>query len=36
MGQIIHVALWIVLIGATFTALNRAWRGLRFMRKKQV
>jgi phosphatidylglycerophosphate synthase len=33
MGQIFHVALWIVLIGATFTALNRARRGLAHLRK---
>jgi phosphatidylglycerophosphate synthase len=34
MGHIIHAALWIVLIGATFTALNRARRGLAFLRKR--
>ncbi len=34
MGQIIHYAIWIVLIGATFTALNRARRGLAFLHKQ--
>lgn len=33
-GQTVHYALWIVLIGATFTALNRARRGLAFLRDK--
>jgi len=33
-GQVVHIALWIVLIGATFTALNRARRGLAFLRKQ--
>jgi hypothetical protein len=34
MGRIIHVALWIVLIGSTFTALNRARRALVFFNKR--
>lgn len=34
MGHVIHVALWIVLIGSTFTALNRARRALVFLNKK--
>lgn len=34
MGQIIRVALWIVLIGSTFTALNRARRALNYVNKK--
>jgi phosphatidylglycerophosphate synthase len=33
-GQTVHYALWIVVIGATFTALNRARRGLAHLRKK--
>lgn len=33
-GQIIHIALWLVLIGATLTALNRARRALVFLNKK--
>lgn len=33
-GQTLHWALWIVSIGATFTALNRARRGLAFLRDK--
>jgi phosphatidylglycerophosphate synthase len=33
MGAVIHVALWIVLIGSTFTALNRARRALTFLSK---
>ena len=33
-GQTVHAALWIVVIGATFTALNRARRGLAFLNKK--
>jgi phosphatidylglycerophosphate synthase len=33
-GRTIAVALWIVLIGATFTALNRARRALAFLNKK--
>jgi phosphatidylglycerophosphate synthase len=33
-GAFIALALWIVLIGATFTALNRARRGLVFLRKR--
>jgi hypothetical protein len=31
-GQSVHWALWIVLVGATFTALNRARRGLQHLR----
>jgi phosphatidylglycerophosphate synthase len=34
MGQVIHVALWIVLIGSAFTALNRARRALVFLNKR--
>jgi hypothetical protein len=34
MGRIIHIALWIVLIGSTFTALNRARRALVFLNKR--
>lgn len=33
-GAFIALALWIVLIGATFTALNRARRALAFVRKR--
>ncbi len=33
-GRVIGVALWIVLIGSTFTALNRTRRALRFLNKK--
>lgn len=33
-GRIIGVALWIVVIGSTFTALNRAGRALVFLNKK--
>jgi phosphatidylglycerophosphate synthase len=33
-GQTVHYALWIVLIGASFTALNRARRGLALLRRK--
>jgi phosphatidylglycerophosphate synthase len=33
-GQIIDIALWIVLIGSTFTALNRARRALAFLNKQ--
>jgi phosphatidylglycerophosphate synthase len=33
-GRIIEVALWIVLIGSTFTALNRARRALMFLNKR--
>lgn len=33
MGAVIHIALWIVLIGSTFTALNRARRALVFLNK---
>lgn len=33
-GQTVRYALWIVLIGATFTALNRARRGLAHLRKQ--
>lgn len=33
-GQVILAGLWIVLIGATFTALNRAWRGLVSLNRK--
>ena len=33
-GQTVHYALWLVLIGATFTALNRARRGLAHLRKR--
>jgi hypothetical protein len=32
-GQTIHCALWIVVIGATLTALNRARRALVFLNK---
>lgn len=32
MGHVIHGALWIIVIGATFTALNRARRGLQHLR----
>lgn len=35
MGRIISVALWTVLIGSTFTALNRARRALVFLRKPE-
>ena len=34
MGQILHIALWIVLLGSTLTALNRARRGLALLRKR--
>lgn len=33
MGHVVHIALWIVLIGSTFTALNRARRALVFLNK---
>jgi len=33
MGHVIHIALWIVLIGSIFTALNRARRALVFLNK---
>jgi phosphatidylglycerophosphate synthase len=33
-GEVLHWALWIVLIGAAFTALNRARRGLAYLRRK--
>jgi phosphatidylglycerophosphate synthase len=33
-GEVMLTALWIVLIGATFTALNRAWRGLAHLRQR--
>jgi phosphatidylglycerophosphate synthase len=33
MGHVIHIALWIVAIGSTFTALNRARRALVFLNK---
>ncbi len=33
-GETLQIALWIVLIGATVTALNRAWRALAFLRQK--
>jgi phosphatidylglycerophosphate synthase len=33
-GRIITVALWIVVIGSTFTALNRAWRALSYVNRK--
>lgn len=33
-GQTVHYALWIILIGATLTALNRARRGLAHLRNK--
>lgn len=33
-GEALHVGLWIVVIGATFTALNRARRGLAHLRKR--
>jgi phosphatidylglycerophosphate synthase len=32
MAHIVHAALWIVLIGATFTAFNRARRALQYLR----
>jgi phosphatidylglycerophosphate synthase len=34
MARIIEIALWLVLIGSTFTALNRARRALMFLNKK--
>jgi hypothetical protein len=33
-GEIIRAALWLVVIGATFTALNRARRALVYLNKK--
>lgn len=33
-GETLHYALWIVLAGATLTALNRARRGLAFLNKR--
>lgn len=34
-GEVLHVALWVVLIGASFTALNRARRGLAYLTRKR-
>ena len=33
MGQVLHIVLWIVVVGATFTVLNRTRRGLAHLRK---
>jgi phosphatidylglycerophosphate synthase len=33
-GEIVNLALWIVLIGAVFTALNRTRRALAFLNKR--
>jgi phosphatidylglycerophosphate synthase len=33
-GEVVHVALWIVLVGSALTALNRARRALVFLNRR--